>query len=85
MEYRKRRKKLEDSRTHKTQFRRDMFDDSKYSSLQVERALSFFDKRKPTEDDVLELIGMGPDRFHSIDQLKNFLQHRKRTRRQMAA
>lgn len=76
-EYRKKHKLQQDARTHKSVFRRNMLDDTEYTSKQVERGIEYFKKMWPKEDDLLRLIGSGTGAFHSIHQLASFLQHRK--------
>lgn len=68
-EWCKKNKVVVDCRTYAGQPRRDMLKDEEVSLPQVRRLNAYFRNTRTNAHQLKELIGTGPTRFHSIDQL----------------
>lgn len=69
VEWCKKNKIVVDCRTYQGQPRRDMLKDDEVSLPQVRRLNLYFRNTRTSTKQLRELIGSGPTRFHSIEQL----------------
>ncbi len=69
--YKKDNKIKVDCRTYKGQPRRNMLNDDRATLPQVKRIKHLLGLRRVLPESIINLLGNGPDAFHSIEQLRN--------------